>query len=171
MLVDELLRRPQRHANTAHPEVDPLREPNVLQEAQLLEARVEALTSTVGLLFELRTAMEWMDANTAILVARGVQEFVWSAEARSTAKTAWNVVASELRTVGQLPVFELDFLPLSRMRLTADRVEFYVGDVARLELQVPDYGMDDDAAIRANLAGWGSSFSLMGASFLDRTHN
>lgn len=169
MLVEELLQNPVRREYVATPEVDPLRQSDALQEAQLLEGRVEALSSTVGLLFELRTAMHLMEGNTALLVARGVREFSWSSDARNTDKTAWNVVGSEPRYVDELFVLELDFVPNAGLRLVAESAEFYVGDVDRLSEQLPDYGEDDDAEIRANLAGWRSSFVPIWASILDRT--
>ena len=168
IIVEELLWSPGRRGHVALPEADPLREPDALQEAQLLAARVEALSSTVGLLFELRTAMQLREANTAILVARGVHEFTWWAEPRSTSKTAWNVVGSEPRPTNCPFEIDIDLVPRSRLRLVAESAEFYVGDVEGLELQLPDYGIDDDATVRANLADWRSSFSPMSATFLDR---
>jgi hypothetical protein len=94
----------------APPDVDPFRQSNALQEAQLLEARVEARTSTVGLLFELRMAMHFTEGNAAVLIARGAREFNWSAETRLTGKTAWNVVGSEPLIVNKTFALELDFL-------------------------------------------------------------
>lgn len=168
IVVEELLRKPGRRDHVVPREADPLREPDALQEAQLLAARVEALPSTVGLLFELRTAMQLREANTAILVARGVREFAWSAEPRSTDKTAWNVVGSEPKPAGWPFEMEINFIPQARLQLVAENMEFYVGNVGGLGIGLPDYGIDDDATVRANLAHWQSLFSATGATFLDR---
>jgi hypothetical protein len=168
MLVEELLGSP-KHMGMAPPEVDPFRQPDALQEAQLLEARVDALSSTVGLLFELRTAMYLMEGNTALLIARGVREFKWSAEARLTGKTAWNIVGSEPLIANELFIFEIDFLPVSQMRLVAQSAEFYTGNVDGLHDQLSDYVEDDDVTVRANLASWRSSFMPLQVTFLNMT--
>jgi hypothetical protein len=57
--VEDLLRPDRRWREYASlPEMDPLTEDDALQEAQLLDVRFDALRSTVGLLFELRTALQ-----------------------------------------------------------------------------------------------------------------
>jgi hypothetical protein len=66
-------------------------------------------------------------------------------------------------------VLELDFAPSAGLRLVAESVEFYVGDVDGLSEQLPNYIEDDDAEIRANLADWRSSFVPLWANILDRT--
>jgi hypothetical protein len=168
MLAEELLKSPER-GSMALPDVDPFRQSDALQEAQLLEARVEALTSTVGLLFELRTAMHFTEGNAAVLIARGAREFNWSAETRLTGKTAWNVVGSEPLIANKIFTLELDFLPISQLRVAARSVEFYVGNMDGLGDQLPDYVEDDDATVRANLASWHSPFAPLQAAFLDMT--
>jgi hypothetical protein len=101
MLAEELLTRKARVADP--PDMDALTEAGALTEAQLLDVRVHALTSTVGLLFDLRTALQLRGPNTGIVGVRGVREFSWSAEHRVTRRTAWNVVdsvGSSLNRVG-----------------------------------------------------------------------
>jgi hypothetical protein len=53
------------------------------------------------------------------------------------------------------------------MRLAAAVAEFYVGDVAGLSEQLPDYAEDNDVTIRENLPGWGSLFEPIWATILD----
>jgi hypothetical protein len=166
MQLEDLLRESGRTA-VEQSAVDPLRHADALQEAQLLDVRVEALSSRIGMLFELRTAMNLAEGNTGLLVARAVHEFTWAAEARATDKTAWNVIGSEPRVVDGKFVLELYFFPNARVSLVAEKVEFHVGDVDGLSEQLPDYGEDDDATIRANLPGWRSSFSPIWTSFVD----
>ncbi|MBB5866624.1 hypothetical protein F4553_000003 [Allocatelliglobosispora scoriae] len=143
---------------------DPLRQPDALLEAQLLDVRFEALTSTASLLFDLRTAMQIDDGNTGVLLARGLREIEWSGEIRSTARTAWNVVGSDCSRSGESVVLRIGFLPSARIRIMASRFEFYVGDVAELLEQLPDYGEDDDNAIRQNLPSWDSSLQIAWSS-------
>jgi hypothetical protein len=164
MLLEELLIRPTEVGHA--PVMDALSEADALQEAQLLDVRVCALTSTVGLLFDLRMALQLRTANTAVVVGRGVQDFSWSAEHRETARTAWNVAGSE-PAGGDLFSLSLAFFPRARLRLVSERAEFYVGEVAGLDPTPPDYGVDDEARIKAGLAGWASTFEPVQATFLD----
>lgn len=165
MRIEDLVRRSAQDSIESAP-IDPLREEDALQEAQLLDVRLEALSSTICLLFELRTAMNLMDGNTAVLVGRGLRKFEWSAEARETDKTAWNVVGSEPRRADGLFVFRLSFLPVASMWLAIESAEFYVGDVPGLLEQLPDYVEDGDATIRRNLPNWGSSFEPIWSTIL-----
>jgi len=63
-IKDLLLPSPGLRAYAAAPEMDPLTEEDALQEAQLLDVRFDALSLTVGLLFELRMAQQLREANT-----------------------------------------------------------------------------------------------------------
>ncbi len=167
MNIEDLLSDADRRRFAAQPEMDPLTEAAALQEAQLLDVRVHALTSTVGLLFDLRTALQFMEGNTALLIARGVREFGWAAEPRASVRTAWNVVSSEPSVCDRVFSIRLGFVPSARLTLAAESAEFYVGDVDALSDTPPDYGGADDAAIRAGLANWCSPFSPVHAVFLD----
>lgn len=167
MKLEDLFTDADRRRFAAQPEMDPLTEASALQEAQLLGVRVHALTSTVGLLFDLRTALQFMEGNTALLIVRGVREFGWAAEPRASARTAWNVVSSEPTISDRVFSIRLGFVPSAQLTLAAESAEFYVGDVDALSDTPPDYGSADDAAIRAGLADWTSPFSPVHAVFLD----
>lgn len=72
--VEELLSRNaglRRFA--AQPEMDSLTEDDALQDAYLLDVRIDALRCTVGLLFELRAALQLREASTGVLIAHGVR--------------------------------------------------------------------------------------------------
>jgi hypothetical protein len=165
--IEELLTDPERRRFAAQPEMDPLTEIDALQEAQLLSVRVDAVSSTVAVLFDLRTALQFMEGNTALIVARDVRDVSWSAEARPTARTAWNVVASQPNATEGLLSLSLAFVPQARLSLRTGEAEFYVGDVQDLPDAPPDYGSGDEAAIRAGVADWGSRFAPVHAVFLD----
>ncbi len=164
MLIEDLLAHPLEAAST--PEMDALSESNALQEAQLLDVRVCALTSSVGLLFDLRMALQLRGANTAVVVGRGVRDFSWSAEPRVTARTAWNVVGSE-PVREDLFSISLSFFPRARLHFVSERAEFYVGEVPGLDLTPPDYGVDDEAWIKGGLASWTSTFERLQATFVE----
>jgi hypothetical protein len=63
MKIEDLFRIPERRAFAAKPEIDPLTEDIALMESQLLDVRFEAVTSTAGLLFDLRGALQLRLAN------------------------------------------------------------------------------------------------------------
>lgn len=157
MLIEDFLGSAQSGLD-GQVQIDPLSERDALQESQLLEVRLDALRSVVGLLFELRTAMHLTEGNTGLLVARGVREVAWSADPRITDRTAWSVVGSVPGTTEELYSLSLDFWPPAGLRIVAEGAEFYGVDVDELAQQLPDYGIDDEATIRSNLAGWQSSF-------------
>lgn len=165
--VEDLLAAPGLRQYAAKPEMDPLTEADALQEAQLLDVRFDALRSTIGLLFELRVALQLREASTGVLVAHGVQEFRWSAKRRSTGRTAWNIIGSTPHHEDQ--VFRLSLLiwPEAQLKLSATSAAFYMGDVPGLDEIPPDYSDNDEAAIRSGLAGWRSAFSPVYAVFLD----
>lgn len=168
MIVEDLLSPDPALRRFAQPEMDPLTERGALQEAQLLDVRVDALRSTVGLLFELRLALQLREANTGVLVARGVRELSWAAGPRSTEKTAWTVGGSIPRNADRLFGLELGMWPApgAQLKLVAESAAFFAGDVPGLD-RIPDYGEDDEATIRAQLAGWHSEFTPVHAVFLD----
>ncbi|GAA0964251.1 hypothetical protein [Actinocorallia libanotica] len=148
------------------PERDPLREPDVLLEAQLLDTRVEVRTSRAALLLELRTTMEFAKGDAALLIAHGVREFTWTAPSRPASSTAWTVLSSAPGASESLFTLDLGLHPDAGLRLTAEHAEFYVADVPRLAPRIPDYGTDDPATIRNNLPSWTSPLSLRGACAL-----
>jgi hypothetical protein len=149
----------------AQPEMDPLTEASALQEAQLLDVRLHALTARAGLLFDLRTALQFMNGNTAVLIAHGVREFGWWAEPRASARTAWNVVRSDPTSHDWILSLDLSFVPRARLHMAAESAAFYVGDVDALSESPPDFGGTDDAVIRAGMADWNSLFSPVYAVF------
>jgi hypothetical protein len=157
---DEQLRR-----FAAQPEMDPLTEDDALQDAQLLDVRIDAVRSTVGLLFELRVALQLRAANTGVLVAHGVRQISWSAMPRSTTRTAWNVIESRPRCADRLFGLTLRCWPEGHLELSAEEAAFFVGEVADIGATPPDYG-GDESTIQAGLAGWQSSFKPVHAVFL-----
>lgn len=143
-------------------------EADALREAQLLEIWHDALRSAAGLLFELRTSLQYDDANTGVLVARGVRELSWTAPPRVTARTAWTVDGSRIGPENGLSRLHMAFWPAPGAVLTvrAEQLVFIGGDVPGLDEAPPDYGSSDERQLRASLAGWRSEFTPRHAVFL-----
>lgn len=165
--VQDLLEPDSRWREFAsQPEMDPLTEDDALQEAQLLDVRFDALRSTVGLLFELRVALQLREANTGLLVVRGVRALSWTAASRMTPRTSWAVLSSRPEAREGLFTFGLATWPEARLALQGESAAFFAGDVRGLQ-RIPDYVSDDEPTIRANLASWDVDFEPVHAVFLD----
>ena len=147
MSIDEFLWDPQRRTYAAMPEADALTEEDALQEAQLLDVRLDVLRSTVWLLFDCKGAVQIEMGNTAILVAHGVDRYVWSSKRRGR-YTAWSVVGSEPHAQDGFWTLALTFAPSARLEMRATSAEFFVGDVPGCDEPQPDYGTEDDETIR-----------------------
>lgn len=168
-IQDLLLPDPGLRAYAAHPEMDPLTEEDALQEAQLLDVRFDALTLTVGLLFELRLALQLREANTGVLIARGVREVSWSSGRRETDLTAWTIGGSVPRYHDRLFGLYLGMWPTpgAQFNLLAEGAAFFAGNVPGLREVPPDYAEHRRAQVDSELASWDSPFVPVHAVFLD----
>ena len=161
MTLEELLTG-QHPAFSEALEVNPLTEEDALQEVQLLDVRFDAVHSSVGLLLELRNALQIRTANTGLLVAREVTRLIWSAVPRITLRTAWSIIGSSPRYESRLFDLRLTMFPSARLDLTAGSASFYVGDVQGIGEAPPDYG-EDEEVVKMGLPGWDSSLSTIRA--------
>jgi len=166
MTIYELLADPGRRIHAAYPEMDALTEDGALQEAQLVDVRFEALTSTASLLFDCRQAIQIRMANTAVVVMHGIRHLTWTGQRRGS-RTAWNVIGSTPSVHEQYFSLELVFVPDAWFELQGEAGEFFVGDVPDLPDAPPNFGSDDDATIQAGMPSWGSPFMPEWATFLD----
>lgn len=123
----------------------------------------------MGVIFELRQALQIQEANTGVLVVRGVRTLAWDGPARETMVTAWSVGSSVPRVRDRL--FELSLVlwphPGARLTLTAETAEFVVGDVPGLGEVPPDYSERDRIALRDEVACWSSPVEPVSAVFVD----
>ncbi|MFG2428521.1 hypothetical protein [Streptomyces sp. NPDC048590] len=141
LVIREEESAPGPHGGTAWP--DPLREPDALREAQLLECRVSQLTSTASLLFELRTAMQIDEGNAALLVMRGLRSLDWTAGTAPEGPTARTVVSGVPGRLDDLFRAEFSFFPDSRLEILGERAEFYVLEAQGIGDVPPDYTEPD----------------------------
>lgn len=150
-------------------DLSPLTQADMLQEAQVLDIRFDALTGVAGLLFELRQALQLEGASTGVLVARGVRVLTWSGGRREAPLTAWSI-GSSVPSVRDC-LFDLSLVmwphPGARLTLTAEHASFFVGDVPGLPAAPPDYSVGSRGTVASQLAEWDSSFEVTSAAFLD----
>jgi hypothetical protein len=166
MRLRDLITGDVASALVGSPEMDPLTEKDALQEALLTDVTFDAMNNRIGLLFDLRGALQLRLAYTGLLVLGGVEAFNWNSERLPAARTAWNVV-------GSLPVNEdgvinlrLFFFPDAELTVVARSGAFFAGDVPGLPDTPPDFaGSDDEVA--AGMASMDSPFEPTQATFID----
>ena len=145
-------------------EMDPLREVDALQEAQLLDSRVCHLTSTAALLFELRTSLQFEVGNSALLVVRGLRSFEWNSPTIQVPLTALTVVSSVPDRLGESLRARFEFFPEAHLAVTGDLAEFYVLELEGIGDVPPDYSSMDLKQVQDALPSWSSSCSMLQAS-------
>lgn len=148
------------------PEMDPLRENDALQEAQLVDVRVDALRGTLAILFDLRMALQLREPNAGVIVARGVRDFRWTAPYRDTPLTAWSADGSLVSQRDGL--FSIDFglwpAPGATLHMSTERAWFVFGSIPDLPDTPPDY--HESPAVN-ELVTWDSLFEPHGFTQLD----
>jgi hypothetical protein len=148
------------------PEMDPLTEKDALQEARLNEVVLDAVNMRVGLLFDLRGALQLRMAYTGLLVLRAVEHFSWTGEGRSSIRTAWNVVGSVPANKDGVVSLRLFFFPDADLTVVARSAAFFAGDVPGLPDRVPDFA-GSDAEVAAGMASMDSPFEPTQATFIE----
>jgi hypothetical protein len=149
----------------AQPEMDALNEADALQECQLLDVGFDAVRGDLGLIFELRTALQLREGNTGLIVASGVLSLAWHAEHQSSELIARTVLDSKpTHSVGQFHL-SLGLWPRATFEFDAREAAFFVGNVRGLPDAPPDYVDGDYAAIRSALPSWNSPFDPVHATF------
>lgn len=181
MKIEDLFRIPVRRAFAAKPEMDPLTEDIALMESELLDVRFEAVTSTVGLLFDLRGALQLRLANTGVLIVHEVARLEWYEDLHAIEKEtikealsmgpgrhrAWIVIASEPRPT-DLFNLKLQFVPGAELNVSGESAEFLMGDVPGIGEVAATYTDDPLDVIEASLPHWDSSIDVRYATFLER---
>ncbi|MFW5420883.1 hypothetical protein J0910_30135 [Nocardiopsis sp. CNT-189] len=148
-------------------EMDPLRENNALQEAQLLDSRVCPLTSVAALLFEMRTALQFKDGNAALLVVRNLHSFNWTSSSMETPFVALTAVSSIPECEDNLFHMRLGFYLEAQLASAGNLTEFYLLDVEEISEAPPDYLDADQDGIYRELPSWSSVCNLLQISSLN----
>ncbi len=167
MTIDELLRSPERRDHVAMPETDALTEVDGLQEADLVDARLIVADASLAVLFDLRTALQFRMANTAVLVMHDIGQVDWArGEPPGSRRVAHYVMSSKPGVKGGLFTLELVCLRGWRLNAVASSAEFFVGDVPELPEAPPNFVEDDERKIAAGMPTWESVFKPEWATFL-----
>ena len=168
MNISELLEFEKRRPFHAAPEADGLTEQNALAEADLLDVRLRSVAGAVDLLFDVRGALQFRIADTAVLSVGGLQLFEWHRDSSFAGRReAHRVMVSEPRVVGNSFEFNVWCLRGWGFLVRGLSAEFFVGCVPGLLDPPPNFVEDSPEVIEAELQNWRSEFELEGASFID----
>lgn len=149
----------------ANPDVDPLREENALRDARLNEVLIDARNARLGLLLDLRTALQLRTARTGLLAVEGVERFSWEGKYGDHPLRAWVVVGSTPIESDSAVGLRLFLSSGGELVVEGCRAGFFAGDVPGLPDQPPDFdGGDEDVA--AGMASLDSPFEPTQATFL-----
>lgn len=166
MRIDEFLRSSRRFDLVGAPEMDALREDAALDEAGLLEVRVNVVDSSAWLLFDCRGALQVRAGYTGIIVLKSIQQLEWSCP--SNRSLSWRYV------LGWKPAVHGDSFTVEffagddgNFRATALAGEFYVGSVPGDDEAPPNLLHATDEEILEGFAQWDSPFTAIRASFID----
>jgi hypothetical protein len=162
MIVNDLLAY-SRLSSLPDATVDIMRESSALQECQIVDIRVDGVSSILALLLDTRTALEIMEGNAALIVARGLSEISWEQEIRK-GRTAWNIVhGNVVQSVDSL-TFEMSCFPAATLRFSAAAFELYVIDVMGIGATPPDFMEASDSDVQAGIPQWGSMVEVLARS-------
>lgn len=140
----------------------------LLQEAQLIDLRMDALTRRAGLIFDLRVALEIRDANTGVLVVDDVERLSWAGEGPTEPLIAWSVDGAALeRGLGSITIsLGLWPAPGGELTIVGTSGVFVAGNVPHLADVPPDYTETDRPGLEGLIADWESEFTPFTASVL-----
>ena len=165
MTIEELLRDAGRREFAAVPEADALTDEDALQEAYLVNMRVDVVSGQAWLLFDCRGALQIEMGNTAVLVVRGLRSVSWDGEKYRQHRTQRSIVAWSPSSSGDGWQVEAGTEPSGRLVLAGVEAEFFVGDVPGGDDPPPNFIDATDEELRAGLPDWSSDFDPVHASF------
>jgi hypothetical protein len=168
VIIDELLRSPARISLGGMPEADALTEVGALQEAGLVDVRTDAIGGRVELLFDLRSALQFRMADTAVLVVTGVTKLEIDRRAAGTVSRGTPYVMSSVPSIdGDWLDFRVVCLGGWSVHVRGRGAEFFVGNVLDLPAAPPNYSEDDDDTIRSGVQSWESDLDADWATFIE----
>ncbi len=165
--INELLLSVDRRKHAAMPEIDPLVEADALQEADLVDVRFDACTSSLAMLLDLRTSLQFRLANTALLVLRDINEFHWGPSEAQARRVAHYVMSSRPGVVRNRFSLEVVCLRGWRLSAAASSAEFFAVDIPTLSGAPPNFVEDDEQTVAAGMPDWHSLLNVGWATFLD----
>jgi hypothetical protein len=153
----------------------PLFVEEVFEDAQLLDVRIHALHSVVGILFELRTGnlpryVEDESINCGVLMLRRATAVAWQGELTDwTGPAPWPVcsVLSNIHNGRYELSLDMGVIKGMTLQLAALKAEFYAGVLPTLTEGIPDYTEHED--VTGLVPGWDMDFIPVLGWYVDAT--
>ncbi|MEN0133862.1 MAG: hypothetical protein AAGC80_01870 [Rhodococcus sp. (in: high G+C Gram-positive bacteria)] len=139
---------------------DPLRIDDLLQECALLDVRHFASSSVVGLLLDLRTALQLDVGNTALVVVGGISSYSWASDTTDADTMMRTVVGSHPTLSDTEYELEVTCSPRSTLRLKGKWASFFEGNVRSIGESQPDLTSDDAATLVSGFPNWQSEMEV-----------
>ena len=124
-------------------------------EAQVNAVHFDAITATLGILCDLRTALQLDETNTGLLVLRGVSLLEWSG-GTDRPRTSWKVVGSTVQSFGTCVEVHFALTPGADLRVRGRSAVFHSLDVPAVG-EIPDFGSHTDQEVRSMSPQWDSA--------------
>jgi hypothetical protein len=158
VIIERFLTPPQRLIHLPMPDCDALTEVDALQEAEIIDARFSLDDGSLGLLLDLRVALQIMTGNVAVLVLWGVSEAHFQHVQPAWPHHGHVVMSSKPSAADGLLTLEIGCLDGWRMRASAEAADFLVGDIPGLPEVPPDRNEASAEEITAGTPRWESEF-------------
>jgi hypothetical protein len=158
VIIEKFITPPQRHVHLPMPDSDALTEVDALQEAEIIDVRFSLDDASIGLLLDLRVALEFMTGNVAVLALWGVTDAQFQHIPQAWPHHAHVVMSSKPNALDGILTLEIGCLDGWRMRATAKAADFLVGDIPGLPEIPPDRNEASADQIAAGTPQWASEF-------------
>lgn len=109
-----------------------------LREAQLTDLGFAALASRLCITFDLRNALEFPDADMAVIVLTRVREFSWLGSGTAQNHQPWLVMNSEFSLNGSWRQVAMELMPNQNFNAVCASIEFFAGQSDLYDLAPPD---------------------------------
>lgn len=162
LLVSDLLLRPHLSADLAAPDPDPFREAHALMDAQMVGTLVEYQTMTAAVLFDLRMAYEYRDANVGVLVARDLTDLTLFSSSESPSEV-WAKEVAYIEHDGRQVTVVIESYQSGKFstRIAGFGLEFYVGVAGRLSPRIAEFEPGRLREYLADFPGWDDRITLL----------
>jgi len=163
--IESFLHDERRFALQDPTETDPFVDLGALQEAALLDVRIDLIRSRALMLFDLKGALQVRDGNTGVLVIDKLESLdsempVEPFDYHYPTVVGW--VPSSL--YGNVTI-EIGLLSDASYRVVGQGGEFFVGNVPGMDEAPPDVLKANEDGILAGFQNWSSEFEPLQALF------
>lgn len=139
---------------------DPLRIEDLLQECALLDVRHFTSSSIIGILLDLRTALQLDIGNTALVVIGGVSDYSWVSDTVEADTMMRTVVGSYPTMSATEYKLELACSPRSAFQVKGKWASFFEGTVRSIGESQPDLTSVDPTTLASGFPNWQSELAI-----------